>query len=59
VRIDRDTKGMYAKAIKGEITNLTGYNAPYEEPKSPDLVCDTDQESVSESVAKLFQRIFG
>lgn len=41
--IKRDVKGMYAKAIKGEILNFTGYSAPYEESKSPELVVDTER----------------
>ncbi len=57
-RIKRDIKGMYQKAIKGEISNFTGYNAPYDEPKNPDLICNTDKESVNESVAKVYQYIF-
>ena len=39
---ERDTKGLYAKALKGEIPNLTGINSPYEEPKNPSLTIDTD-----------------
>src|SRR5690606_16794951 len=37
----------------GEIQNFTGVNDPYEEPENPDLVCDTDVETVEESVAKV------
>ena len=39
----RDTKGLYVKAQKGEIPNLTGINSPYEEPKDPSLIVDTDE----------------
>ena len=49
----RDTKGLYSKAIKGEIKNFTGISSPYEEPKTPDLVLNTVKESVNESVNKL------
>ena len=42
VCIERDTKGLYKKAMNGEITNMTGIQAPYEKPVSADLVFDTD-----------------
>jgi len=57
-RIKRDGKGLYAKAIAGKISNLTGYNASYEEPDSPDLICNTDRETIKESVEKLFNYLF-
>ncbi len=38
----RDPKGLYKKARKGEITNMTGLQDPYEEPLSPDIVLDTE-----------------
>ncbi len=49
----RDVKGLYAKARKGEIPEFTGISAPYEEPKSPELVLDTNDQSVEQSVAAL------
>lgn len=49
----RDEKGMYAKAIAGEIENFTGVSAPYEEPKWPEIVCDTQLETPEESAAKV------
>ena len=49
----RDVKGLYAKAISGEIDNFTGISSPYEEPKTPDLTLDTIKESIDESVTKL------
>ncbi|HEU4563504.1 MAG TPA: sulfate adenylyltransferase [Gemmatimonadaceae bacterium] len=51
--VSRDLKGLYKKAMAGEIQGFTGVNDPYEAPESPDLVCDTDTESVDESVAKV------
>ena len=42
----RDTKGLYAKAAKGELTGLTGVNAPYEAPRSPEMTLLTSQRSV-------------
>ena len=53
VLIERDVKGMYKKALAGEIQNFTGVNDPYEAPTNPELIIDTDQESVDESVAKV------
>ena len=49
--VERDLKGLYKKALAGEIQGFTGVNDPYEEPERPDLVCDTDLESIDESVA--------
>lgn len=49
----RDVKGLYKKALAGEIKNFTGISDVYEEPKNPDLVLDTENESLEESVAKL------
>lgn len=51
--LERDVKGLYRKALAGEIQGFTGVNDPYEEPESPAVICDTDQESVEESVAKV------
>jgi adenylylsulfate kinase len=49
----RDVKGLYQKARKGEIPEFTGISAPYEEPERPELVLDTKQQSVEQSVAGL------
>jgi adenylylsulfate kinase len=49
----RDVKGLYQRARSGEIKAFTGVSDPYEEPLSPDLVIDTEQESAEESAAKL------
>ena len=48
--IKRDPKGLYKKALAGEIKNLTGLNAPYEEPQNAELVVDTEKHNVEESV---------
>ncbi|HLY28866.1 MAG TPA: adenylyl-sulfate kinase [Aggregatilineales bacterium] len=50
---DRDVKGMYAKAFRGEIQNFTGVSDPYEEPENPEITVHTDQESVDESVNRI------
>lgn len=49
----RDTKGMYAKAMAGEIKEFTGVSDPYEEPTSPDLVLETDQFTPDQLAAKV------
>jgi adenylylsulfate kinase len=46
-------KGLYAKARAGEIPEFTGVSAPYEAPEKPELVLDTNAESVEESVGTL------
>jgi adenylylsulfate kinase len=53
VLADRDVKGLYKKALAGEIKEFTGVSDPYEEPLSPDVVVETDRESVEESAAKI------
>ena len=49
----RDTKGLYAKAIKGEISNFTGISSPFENPENPELEVHSDCEEISESVNKV------
>jgi adenylylsulfate kinase len=51
----RDPKGLYKKARKGEITNMTGLTAPYEEPETPELIIDTNLAPLSECVDQLTQ----
>ena len=50
----RDTKGLYKKAIKGEIKNFTGISAPYEKPVSPNLMVPTENISIEESSEILY-----
>lgn len=52
--INRDTKGLYQKAIEGKIKNFTGISSPYEEPDCPDLILDTEKNSVSDCVNMVF-----
>jgi adenylylsulfate kinase len=49
----RDVKGLYAKALSGELPAFTGVSDPYEEPLSPDVVIDTERESVDGAAARL------
>lgn len=59
VAIERDVKGLYQKALSGEIHNFTGVSDPYEEPLKPEVVCNTANESVSQSVEKIMQFLVG
>jgi adenylylsulfate kinase len=54
---ERDVKGMYAKALAGEITGFTGVDDPYEPPASPDLRIDAHRETVAESAARVLELI--
>jgi adenylylsulfate kinase len=50
---ERDVKGLYEKAFKGEIKEFTGVSDPYEPPLSPELVLDTEHDSAEEDAAKV------
>lgn len=50
---DRDVKGLYKRARKGEIKEFTGISSPYEEPVAPELTVDTDKLGVDQSVAEV------
>ena len=49
VVIDRDVKGLYEKALAGEIPNFTGISDPFEAPQNPDIHLHTDRETIEES----------
>ncbi len=51
--VKRDVKGLYKKALAGEIQHFTGVNDPYEPPPNPDVVVRSDQESVEQGVEKI------
>jgi bifunctional enzyme CysN/CysC len=51
----RDPKGLYEKAARGEIQNLTGISSPYEAPESPELRIDTGRQSVERSVDEILE----
>lgn len=53
VLIERDVKGLYQRAIRGEIGQFTGISDPYEEPLSPDCVLDSSAETVEQSVRRV------
>ncbi|HUS30799.1 MAG TPA: adenylyl-sulfate kinase [Kofleriaceae bacterium] len=50
---ERDVKGLYKKAMAGEIANFTGVSDPYEPPDNPAIEVRTDRESLAESAAKI------
>ncbi|KGA97080.1 adenylylsulfate kinase [Alkalihalobacillus alcalophilus ATCC 27647 = CGMCC 1.3604] len=49
----RDPKGLYKKARAGEIRDFTGISSPYEEPNSPEIIIDTDQLTIEQSVQQI------
>lgn len=53
----RDVKGLYKLADEGKIKGFTGVDDPYEEPVHPELVIETDKETVEESVARIFAKL--
>jgi adenylylsulfate kinase len=54
---ERDVKGLYAKARAGEIKGFTGVDDPYEAPESPEVVCDTANETVEQSAQKVIDKL--
>lgn len=55
--VARDVKGLYKKAIAGEIKQFTGVSDPYEEPLNPEVLVSSDTETVAESAAKIIARL--
>ena len=55
--IKRDVKGMYKKALAGEIKNFTGIDDPYEPPEKPEVHVHTEQEEPEESTAKIIKTL--
>lgn len=55
--IARDVKGLYKKALAGEIKEFTGVSDPYEEPLHPEVVVETDKETIEEGVEKILARL--
>jgi len=54
---ERDVKGLYKKALNGEIKNFTGLDSPFDAPVNPFMEVKTDQESLEESTQKLLKAI--
>lgn len=58
VLAERDVKGLYKKALRGEIKNFTGIDDPYEPPLNPEVVCYSDgSETPQESAAKIIRKL--
>jgi adenylyl-sulfate kinase len=57
VLVERDVKGLYKKALAGEIENFTGVSDPYEEPLNAEVVVHSDSESLEESVGKILSKL--
>lgn len=53
----RDVKGLYKLAEEGKITGFTGVDDPYEEPLHPELIVETDRETVEESIARILAKL--
>jgi len=50
---ERDPKGLYKRARKGEVNAFTGISAPYEEPENPEITVETDKQSLYECVSEI------
>lgn len=59
VLAERDVKGLYKKALAGEIKHFTGVDDPYEEPFTAELVVETDREQPEESAARIIAKLEG
>jgi adenylyl-sulfate kinase len=57
VLAERDVKGLYKRALAGEIKDFTGISDPYEEPLFPNVVVETDRETVEQSAEKIVDEI--
>ena len=58
VCMERDVKGLYRRALRGEISDMTGVQDPYEEPLNPEVVVETDRELPEECVEKIIEKLF-
>jgi adenylyl-sulfate kinase len=57
VLAERDVKGLYKKALRGEIKNFTGVDDPYEPPLHPDVIVESDMETPAESAARVIAKL--
>jgi adenylylsulfate kinase len=57
--IKRDRKGLYKKAVNGEIKDLTGLQSPYEAPLNPEIIADTENEDVEGVINKIISKLEG
>src|SRR5688500_12855180 len=57
VLAERDVKGLYKKALAGEIASFTGVSDPYESPVNPEITVDSSSESVDQSVERVWNKL--
>jgi len=57
VCMQRDTRGMYKKALAGDIQNFTGVSDPYEEPLHPEVLIESDKEPLAQSVGRVMAKL--
>src|SRR6185295_12835826 len=57
VLAERDVKGLYKKALAGELKNFTGVDDPYEAPVSPEVLVETDSDTPDASAAQIIARL--
>ncbi|HKY71400.1 MAG TPA: adenylyl-sulfate kinase [Nitrospira sp.] len=57
ILVQRDPKGLYRKALNGEIEHFTGVSDPYEEPENPEIIVETDKENVDASTQRIISRL--
>jgi adenylylsulfate kinase len=57
VLAERDVKGLYKKALAGEIASFTGVSDPYEPPVNPEVTIDSSTERIEESVEKVWSQL--
>jgi len=54
---ERDVKGLYKKARRGEIANFTGISSPYEAPETPEIVVDTHTQTADEAAEAIIAKL--
>jgi adenylylsulfate kinase-like enzyme len=57
VLAERDVKGLYKKALRGEVKNFTGIDDPYEPPLNPEVIIESDKETPEQSAAKVVAKL--
>jgi len=57
VLAERDVKGLYKKALRGEVKNFTGIDDPYEPPLNPEVIIESDKETPEQSAAKVIAKL--
>ena len=55
--IERDVKGLYKKAMSGEIANFTGISDPYEAPENPEVTIDSSTETIEDSLVRILRKL--